>query len=337
MGLYFRHPASLLHDTGPHPENAGRIRAIEAVLDESGWLGLDRAEPPRAEREWLTRVHGPALVDSIEGLCEAGGGAIDLDTMVVEESWEAALRAAGAAAEGARLLLSGAQDYVFCGMRPPGHHAESDRAMGFCLFNNAAVGAAHAIAACGAERVLILDWDVHHGNGTAEIFDRRADVLYASIHQSPLYPGTGAAGDFGSGAGDGTTLNLPVPPGAGGAEFRGMLEHVIGPAARHWRPDLLVISAGYDAHVGDPLANCELEDHDYAAMTASMRELGRELGAPILVCLEGGYDPVALAGSVLVTLEELAGGPPPPSVAQVPVVAGAVARVAAHERWRAAF
>ena len=337
MGLYFRHPASLLHDTGPHPENAGRIRAIEAVLEDAGWPGLVQAEPPLAEREWLTRVHGAALVDSIEELCAAGGGAIDLDTVVVEASWEAALRGAGAAAEGARLLLEGAHDFAFCGLRPPGHHAESNRAMGFCLFNNAAVGAAHALAACGAERVLILDWDVHHGNGTAEIFDRRADVLYVSIHQSPLYPGTGAAGDFGSGPGEGMTLNLPVPPGAGGEEFRGMIEHVVAPAARSWRPDLLIISAGYDAHAGDPLANCSVEDHDYAAMTAAMRELGGEIGAPILVCLEGGYDPVALARSVLITVEELAGGPPPPSIAQVPVVADAVARVSAHERWRAAF
>ena len=337
MGLYFHHPASLLHDTGPHPENAGRIRAIEAVLEDAGWPGLERAEPPRAEREWLTRVHGAALVDAIEELCAAGGGAIDFDTVVAEASWEASLRAAGAAAEGARLLLEGAHGFVFCGLRPPGHHAESNRAMGFCLFNNAAVGAAHALAACGAERVLILDWDVHHGNGTAEIFDRRADVLYVSIHQSPLYPGTGAAGDFGSGPGDGMTLNLPVPPGAGGEEFRGMIEHVVAPAARSWRPDLLIISAGYDAHAGDPLANCVVEDHDYAAMTAAMRELGSEIGAPILVCLEGGYDPVALARSVLITVEELVGGPPPPSVSAVPVVADAVARVSAHERWRSAF
>ncbi|MCB0875196.1 MAG: histone deacetylase, partial [Solirubrobacterales bacterium] len=145
MGLWFHHPASLLHDTGPHPENAGRITAIEGVLAGAGWPGLERAEPPRAEIDWLTRVHGPDLVDAIEQLCAAGGGAIDLDTVVVEASWEAALRAAGAAAEGARMLLAGEQEYVFCGLRPPGHHAESNRSMGFCLFNNAAVAAAHAV------------------------------------------------------------------------------------------------------------------------------------------------------------------------------------------------
>ena len=337
MGLYFRHPASMLHDTGPHPENAGRIRAIESVLEAAGWPGLELAEPPRADRDWLTRVHAPALVDSIEDLCAAGGGAIDLDTIAVAASWEAALRAAGAAAEGARILLAGEQDFVFCGLRPPGHHAESNRSMGFCLFNNAAVGAAYAIAECGAERILILDWDVHHGNGTAEIFERRDDVVYVSIHQSPLYPGTGSAGEVGSGPGEGFTLNLPVPPGSGGPEFRGLVEHVVCPVARSWRPDLLVVSAGYDAHAGDPLANCELTDGDYGAMSASIRDLGREIGAPVLVCLEGGYELVALAGSVLATVAELAGGPPPPSVGPVELVTSTVERVRTLGPWRAAF
>ncbi len=337
MGLYLSHPSSLLHDTGPHPENAGRIRAIEAVLDEAGWPSLERAEPPPAEPAWLTRVHGAGLVDSVEQLCASGGGAIDHDTIVVEASWEAALRAAGAAAEGGRLLLAGEHDFVFCGLRPPGHHAESDRSMGFCLFNNAAVGAAHAIAECGAERVLILDWDVHHGNGTAEIFARRDDVLYASIHQSPLYPGTGAAADTGSGRGAGMTVNLPVPPGAGGPEFVGLVEHVVGPLARSFDPDLLVVSAGYDAHVDDPLANCALRGADYAAMAALVRDLGRELAVPVLVCLEGGYDPVALADSTLATVRALAGQTPAPSVDPVPLVTAAIGRVAAIDPWRDAF
>ena len=169
-------------------------------------------EPPPAEREWLTRVHGPALVDAIERLCAAGGGRDRL-----RHGRRRGLVGGGAAGGRRRrrgrsaCCSPGEHDFAFCGLRPPGHHAESNRAMGFCLFNNAAVGAAHAIAACGAERVLILDWDVHHGNGTAEIFDRRDDVLYVSIHQSPLYPGTGAAGEIGSGAGDGTTAE---PAGA---------------------------------------------------------------------------------------------------------------------------
>jgi acetoin utilization deacetylase AcuC-like enzyme len=337
MGLYFRHPSSLLHETGSHPENAGRIRAIEATLDRVGWPGLDVAEPPPADRGWLQRVHDPRLIDAVEAVCAAGGGLIDADTIVSGESWEAALRAAGAAAVGAGRVLAGQSEFAFCGMRPPGHHAESDRSMGFCLFNNAAVGAAHAIAECGAERVLILDWDVHHGNGTAEIFEGRDDVLYISIHQSPLYPGTGMASEAGSGPGLGATLNLPVPPGAGGAEFVGLVEHVVGPVGRAFQPDLVVISAGYDAHADDPLANCEVSTADYATMTAHVRDLARELGAPVLVCLEGGYDPGALASSTLATILALQGDEAPASVAPIPLVDEAVARVAGFDRWRSAF
>ncbi|HET6830913.1 MAG TPA: histone deacetylase, partial [Solirubrobacterales bacterium] len=220
-------------------------------------------------------------------------------------------------------------------MRPPGHHAERDRAMGFCLFNNAAVAASHAIAAAGAERVLILDWDVHHGNGTERIFYERGDVLYASIHQSPLYPGTGSAADTGAGAGFGATVNLPVPPGAGGLEFVGLVAHVVAPLARAFDPDLIVVSAGYDAHAADPLANCTLSDGDYAAMAAHVRDLGRELEAPILVTLEGGYDLGALAASVTATLDALGGDGPAPDVEPSPLVAEAIDRVGSLDRWRA--
>ncbi len=337
MGIYLRHHSSLLHGTGSHPENAERIRAIEAMLDEVGWPGLDVLEPPAADRSWLLQVHDPRLVDAIEALCAAGGGAIDADTMVNGESWEAALRAAGAAGAGAERLLAGESDFAFCGLRPPGHHAESDRSMGFCLFNNVAVGAAHAIAECGAERVLILDWDVHHGNGTAEIFDDRDDVLFISIHQSPLYPGTGMVDETGRGAGLGTTLNLPVPPGSGGPEFIGLVEHVVGPLARAYRPDLIAVSAGYDAHVIDPLADCEVGTSDYATMARHLRELGREIGAPILVCLEGGYEPGALASSVLATILALGDDESPESVEAVALVDEAVARAAGLDRWRSAF
>lgn len=314
MGLYLQHHSSLLHETGEHPENANRIRAIEAVLDAAGWAGLERLTAPRAERAWLERVHTPAHLDALERLCSEGGGAIDADTITVEASWEAALRAAGAAASGAERLLAGEDRFAFCAMRPPGHHAESDRAMGFCLLNNAAVAAAHAIDACGVGRVLILDWDVHHGNGTAEIFDRSPEVLYASIHQSPLYPGTGHPHAVGAGAGEGYTLNLPVPPGAGGEDFRALLEHVVAPIAREFAPGLLVISAGYDAHADDPLANCALSAADYAELTAVMRDLGTELSVPLLFCLEGGYELEALADSVHSTLlAMLASEPAPPA------------------------
>jgi acetoin utilization deacetylase AcuC-like enzyme len=273
-------------------------------MSERDWLGLELVEAPAAERDQLLRVHDAAHVDSIEEFAARGGGMIDLDTVASSGSWEAALHSAGGAVHATeRLLADGG--FAFCGLRPPGHHAERDRAMGFCLFNNIAVACAHALDRGGVERVLVLDWDVHHGNGTEAIFYGSAEVLYASIHQSPLYPGTGAAGDLGSGEGEGYTVNMPVPPGAGPDEFLSLVQQVVVPIAREWRPALLCISAGYDAHRDDPLANCELDDAAYADMAATMRDLGGELGAPVLICLEGGYALGALAGSVVATLEAL--------------------------------
>ena len=261
---------------------------------------------------------------------------IDADTIATEGSWEAAARAAGGAAEGAERLLAGDSDFAFSLHRPPGHHAETDRSMGFCLFNSAAVAAAHAIAACSAERVLILDWDVHHGNGTAEIFDSSATVLYASIHQSPLYPGTGSPSEIGSGAGEGLTVNLPVAAGAGGREFLALIQHVIAPIARRFQPSLLIVSAGYDAHAADPLANCEVTTPDYWQMAASMRDLGQELEAPVLVCLEGGYDPRALAESVLATILALGDAHAAMPVDAAPA-GDARDRLGRLERWAGVF
>jgi acetoin utilization deacetylase AcuC-like enzyme len=305
-GLYLRHPSSFEHDTGGHPENARRIAAVEEALSGREWLGMELVEAPAATREQLERVHSAAHVDSIEAISERGGGQIDLDTVASAGSFEAALHAAGGAVHATeRLLADGG--FAFCGLRPPGHHAERARAMGFCLFNNVAVAAAHGLGECGAERVLILDWDVHHGNGTEAIFYDSPKVLYASIHQSPLYPGTGSATDFGSGEGEGYTVNLPVPPGAGSDEFLSLVRGVVAPIAREWRPELLCISAGYDAHRDDPLANCEVDDGGYGDMAAAMRELAAELGAPLLVCLEGGYSLGALSRSVVATLEALSG------------------------------
>jgi acetoin utilization deacetylase AcuC-like enzyme len=310
-GLYFRHPLSLEHETGPHPENPRRIEAIEARMGSLDWLGMERVEAPAATREQLERVHSPAHVDAIEAICARGGGMIDLDTVASERSFEAALHAAGGAAAAADRLLAGEERFAFCGLRPPGHHAEPDRAMGFCLFNNVAVAAEQAIVAGGAERVLVLDWDVHHGNGTEAVFYETDRVLYASIHQSPLYPGTGAAADTGSGEGEGYTLNLPVPPGAGPDEFLALVQHVVAPIARGFEPELLAISAGYDAHRDDPLAQCRLDEAAFADMAATVRDLGAELDVPILACLEGGYDLGALSASVASTLAALGGGEPP--------------------------
>jgi acetoin utilization deacetylase AcuC-like enzyme len=304
LTLYLSHPASLEHDTGAHPENAERVRAIEATLDEAGWPGVERVEAPRATREQLERTHSAAHINAIEELCASGGGMVDIDTVASAGSWDAALRAAGGACHAVERLSAGDARAAFCGLRPPGHHAEREQAMGFCLFNNVAVAAEHAIAG-GIERVLILDWDVHHGNGTEAIFKGSDRVLYSSIHQWPLYPGTGAADYVGEGAGEGYTVNLPVPPGAGTEVFTALVQHVVAPLARAFEPGLIAISAGYDAHRSDPLASCMVDDEGYRDMTATIRDVAGDLGVPVLVCLEGGYDPGALARSVLVTLEAL--------------------------------
>ena len=311
MGLYMSHPSSFDHDTGAHPENAGRLRAIEAALERAGWPGLERLAAPAASREQLRRVHAEEHIAAIEELCASGGGLLDLDTVVSEGSFEAALHAAGGAVTAAELLLGGEASFGFCGLRPPGHHAESARAMGFCLFNNVAIAAAHVLGTGAAERVLILDWDVHHGNGTEASFAGSNRVLYASIHQWPLYPGTGPADYFGEGEGEGYTVNLPVPPGSGSDEFLSLVQNVVVPIARSFAPDLVAISAGYDAHRDDLLAECTVETEAYAEMAATVRDLASELRAPILVCLEGGYDLGALAASVLATVEALSGGGAP--------------------------
>jgi acetoin utilization deacetylase AcuC-like enzyme len=312
-GLYVRHPSSFEHDTGGHPENRRRLTAIEEAMSDRDWLGMELVEAPAATREQLERVHSGAHIDSIEEISESGGGPIDLDTVASAGSWEAALHAAGGALHAAERLI-GEGGWAFCGLRPPGHHAERDRAMGFCLFNNVAVAAAHAIAELGVERVLVLDWDVHHGNGTEAIFYGSPQVLYSSIHQSPLYPGTGAATDLGSGDGEGFTVNLPVPPGSGPDKFLSLVQTVVAPIAREWSPGLICISAGYDAHRDDPLANCELDDAAYGDMAATMRDLGAELAAPVLICLEGGYSLGALSRSVVATLDAFSGDLPPREV-----------------------
>ena len=271
----------------------------------------------------MTAVHPDAYVDAIQTAAEAGGGYLDADTILSPGSYRAAMHAAGGACAMVDELLAGNAPFAFCGMRPPGHHAERATAMGFCLFNNVALAAQHALGR-DIERVLVLDWDVHHGNGTNDIFHSRDDVLFASIHQSPLYPGTGPLSDVGSGAGEGYSLNLPVPPGSGERAFVSLVQHVVVPAACEFRPGIVLVSAGYDAHRDDPLASCELEDGSYAALAACVRELAAELGAPVGVVLEGGYALGALARSVAATIEALGNGVPAPSVEPDAVTAQAV-------------
>jgi acetoin utilization deacetylase AcuC-like enzyme len=304
-GVFISHPASLEHETGTHPESAARISAIEAHLESAGWLGFERRSAPPIERELLEQVHLREYVSAVEDFCARGGGAIDADTIVSFGSWEAALRSAGGAVALVDELLGGSARTGFAAGRPPGHHAKAGQAMGFCLFNNVALAATHALRAHGLERVLILDWDVHHGNGTNDLFHRSAQVLYISIHQSGLFPGTGAVSDHGSGAGTGFTLNLPVPPGSGDDVFCALVDQRVLPLARTYEPQLVLISAGYDAHAKDPLADCRMSEVGYATMTASLRALCEELEAPLGAVLEGGYALDALARSVAATLAEL--------------------------------
>ena len=330
--VYLSHPASLAHDTGAHPERAARIVAIEQELARHDWLGMERQEALRVATATLTAIHPARYVRGIEELCLGGGGAIDSDTFVVEASYEAALRAAGGAVRLVDLLLSGEAPTGMSALRPPGHHAEPAHAMGFCLFDNVAVAAQHALDAHGLERVLVLDWDVHHGNGTSAAFHATPAVLFVSLHEWPLYPGTGAAGDVGSGAGTGYTVNLPVAAGAGDALYLSLLEHVVAPLARAYAPQLVLLSAGFDAHRDDPLADVELTDGGFAALAGSVRRLAAELEVPVGAVLEGGYDLRALAASTAATLRVLTAADPPPSV-DVPVAPearAAAARLAEH-------
>jgi acetoin utilization deacetylase AcuC-like enzyme len=290
---------------------------------------MERREAPAADRAAITAIHPEDYVEAIRAGAEAGGGQLDADTILSRGSYRAAVHAAGGACAMVEELLAGRAPFGFCGMRPPGHHAERATAMGFCLFNNVAVAAQRAID-LGTERVLVLDWDVHHGNGTNDIFHSRADVLFASIHQSPLYPGTGPLHDSGSGAGEGFSLNLPVPPGSGERAFVSLVQHVVVPATRAFEPGIVLVSAGYDAHREDPLAECDLDDRSYGALAAHVRDLGRELGVPVGVVLEGGYALGALARSVAATVEALGGDAPAPHV-EPDAVSG---RAAEHlARW----
>jgi acetoin utilization deacetylase AcuC-like enzyme len=264
-------------------------------------------------------------VDRVRRLSEAAG-AFDLDTPLSHGSYEAALRAAGGACALAEALVSGDQRVGFSVLRPPGHHCERAQAMGFCLFANVSVAARHALDSLGVERVLVVDWDVHHGNGTNAIFRDSREVLFASIHQYPFYPGTGPLEDVGSGAGTGFSLNLPVPAGAGEDVFCALVEHVVIPAARQFEPGLLLLSAGYDAHRDDPVGGCSLETGSFAEMTRQLLTLGVPVGA----VLEGGYDLDALAEGVEATMETLAEGGEPGSHPREPVTERARQVLGAH-------
>ena len=329
--LYFRHPSSLAHDPSvqclDHPDTPERIAAIEAAMSHVGWLGCDVREAPAATERELELVHSAAHVARIRDLCMAGGGQIDADTFVGEKSYSAALHAVGGACELVRALVRGEARAGFSAMRPSGHHAGHDYAMGFCLFNNVAIAAELAIRELGVERVLIIDWDVHHGNGTADIFRRRPDVLFASIHELGLFPGTGELSDAGSAEGRGYTINVPVPHGSDEETWVSTLEHVIIPAAVEFAPQLVLISAGFDGHRDDPLGHCLLEASSYAQMACHVRDMAATLDAPVGAVLEGGYHLRAVTDSVMATITALAGVGTAYSIAPDPFV---TSRVAAH-------
>ncbi len=310
-GLYFSHPVCLEHDPSAlspeHPDTPERLIELERVLSEQDWLGWERRPAPQASIEQLELVHTRRHVDRIRDICAGGGGAIDPDTFVGEASFRAALHAAGGACAMTQALLGGQAQSGFCAVRPSGHHAESGQAMGFCLFNNVAVAAADAIARLGVERVFVLDWDVHHGNGTQEIFSSRPDVLFASLHQAGLYPGTGTLAECGTGAGEGYTINMPVPAGSQERLWLSLLDNVILPAAGAFEPQLVLVSAGYDAHELDPLADCSLRTETFPQMALRVLELARSAGAPLGVVMEGGYNKRVLAQCVSATLPALAG------------------------------
>ena len=301
--IRYHHEAFERHDTGArHPERPERLDAAMTGIDIAG-VEFETRAPSPASLEALHSVHPAAYVASIEAFCAAGGGALDPDTRAVPASWGAALRAAGAGLDAVDALRAGEADAAFAVVRPPGHHAEASRAMGFCLFNNIAVAAA-AITAAG-ERVAIVDWDVHHGNGTQDTFYGRDDVLYVSTHEFPLYPGTGWVEEAGVGAGAGFTVNLPLPSRTGGDVFDAAWERLVGPVVAAFDPDWMLVSAGYDAHRADPLADLMLESDDYGRMAgrvAQCVEPGR-----FIFFLEGGYDLEAVSASVASTVRGAGG------------------------------
>jgi acetoin utilization deacetylase AcuC-like enzyme len=305
--LLVTHPAFVKHDTGPgHPERPDRMRAIDKVLAHDVFRDLKREEAPLREdaREHIARAHSAAYYEKIRASVEHLDHLdhLDGDTVVSPGSWEAALRAVGAGLHGVDAVMDGRAANAFCQVRPPGHHAESNLALGFCLFSNAAIAAQYARAKHGAERVAVVDFDVHHGNGTQEIFWSARDLFYGSTHQMPLFPGTGAVGETGVG----NVWNAPLRAGDGGERFREAFESRILPALHNFGPDMLVISAGFDAHQADPLGNLRLVEADFMWATERIADVAkRHANGRIVSMLEGGYDLTALAKSVAVHVKTL--------------------------------
>lgn len=306
--LLVTHPCFVLHDTGPgHPERPDRMRAIDKVMGHDLFKPLVRADAPWRDdvEAAIVRVHPQGYFDRIKSALPAAGEEgvrLDPDTVLSPGSWEPAMRAVGAGLHAVDEVVAGRVKNAFCQVRPCGHHAETATAMGFCFFNNVAVAARYAQSRHGVERVAIVDWDVHHGNGTQDIFWADKTVFFASTHQMPLYPGTGALGETGAG----NICNAPLKPNDGGEQFRAAMSDRILPALRNFGPDLVLISAGFDAHQHDPLANLRLVEDDFAWATEQVIEVAeRHAGGRVVSMLEGGYDLAALARSTAVHVKRL--------------------------------
>jgi acetoin utilization deacetylase AcuC-like enzyme len=306
--LVYTHSACLKHDPGPgHPESPARLEIVLEALQGPGFGALAWREAPLGTREQAMLVHDPDYVDAIAAVAPTAGRVVldGGDTVMSPGSWEAAMRCIGAACAGVDAVMAGVADNVFCATRPCGHHAEPDRAMGFCIFNQAAIAAVHALRAHGLARVAVVDFDVHHGNGTQAAFFARPELFYASSHQSPLYPGTGLRSEHGV---SGNIVNVPLPPGCGSRLFRERIEAEMLPPLRAFGPDFIVISAGFDAHRLDPLAGLELETDDFGWVTERVVEIAADrCGGRIVSILEGGYSAEGLAGGAAAHVKALMG------------------------------
>jgi acetoin utilization deacetylase AcuC-like enzyme len=319
VGLVYD-PIYLEHDTGQHVENAQRLVAIVEQLEEAKLTGqLVSLSPRAASLEELSTVHSMGFISYIQSFAERGGGWLDADTVVSPTSYAAALYAAGGAVKAVDGVLSGEVESVFALVRPPGHHALRWEAMGFCLFNNIAIAAKHALNSYGLERILIVDFDVHHGNGTQDTFYNDSSVLYFSTHQYPFYPGSGHFEETGDGPGEGYTVNVSLPAWCGDSEYLQVFEEILAPVARRFSPQLILVSAGYDAHWSDHIALMRLSVTGFAQIVGIIKKLAQELcQGRIVLTLEGGYDLPSLASSVRATFDVLLGnqvvdplGPPP--------------------------
>lgn len=305
--LLITHPACFAHDTGGmHPEHPARLKAVLTALEAPEFAALDRRDAPLADLAQIARVHSRLYVDRVlQAVPESGYVALDPDTIISPGSGEAALRAAGALVAAVDAVVAGEVRNAFCAVRPPGHHAEAARAMGFCLFNNIAIGAEQARKVHGLARVAVVDFDVHHGNGTQHMFEKDADLFYASTHQWPHYPGTGAAQETGVG----NIVNVPLAPMAGSREFRAAMSGIVLPALIRFRPDMVMISAGFDAHADDPLASLRLHESDYEWATRQLMAVADDCcGGRVVSTLEGGYDLEALAASAAAHVRTLMNG-----------------------------